>query len=60
MNPAGIRVPFSNPTTYVVTALFAVGLVATAPQAYAQSAASAASQAPNGMWFTTPYPEFSA
>lgn len=60
MNPAGIRVPFSNPTTYVVTALFAVGLVATAPQAYAQSAASAASQAPNGLWLTTPYPEFSA
>ena len=60
MNPAGIRAPFSNPTTYVATALFAIGLVATTAQAYAQSAAGAASQAPTGLWLTTPYPEFSA
>jgi uncharacterized repeat protein (TIGR01451 family) len=60
MNPAGIRTPFSKPKTCVATALLTVGLVATAPLAYAQSAASAASQAPTGLWLTTPYPEFSA
>lgn len=60
MNPEGIRAPFSNPLTYVATVLIAVGMASTAPQSYAQTAASAASQAPTGLWLTTPYPEFSA
>ena len=61
MIPAGIRAPFSNPTTSLATALIAIGLAATAPEAHAQTAAAgAASQAPTGLWLTTPYPEFSA
>ncbi|MDX8500780.1 NEW3 domain-containing protein [Mesorhizobium sp. VK4C] len=61
MIPAGIRAPFSNPITYIAVALLAVGLGSTSHQAYAQNAAAgAASQAPTGLWLTTPYPEFSA
>ena len=61
MIPAGIRAPFSNPTTSLAKALIAIGLVAIAPGADAQTAAAgAASQAPTGVWLTTPYPEFSA
>lgn len=61
MIPAGIRAPFSNPTTSLAKALITIGLVAIAPGADAQTAAAgAASQAPTGVWLTTPYPEFSA
>ena len=61
MIPAGIRAPFSNPTTSLATALVVTGLVATAPEAHAQTAAAVATaQAPTGLWLTTPYPEFSA
>jgi uncharacterized repeat protein (TIGR01451 family) len=61
MNPAGFRTPLSKPTTYVATAVLAIGLASTAHQAYAQTAAAgAASQAPTGLWLTTPYPEFLA
>ncbi|PDQ22079.1 hypothetical protein CN311_05560 [Mesorhizobium sanjuanii] len=61
MSPVGIRAPFFNPTASLATALVVVGLFAVAPQAHAQTAAAdAASQAPTGLWLTTPYPEFSA
>lgn len=60
MIPAGIRAPSLGPTTILVTAVLAVGLVSIAPRAHAQTAAAgAASQAPTGLWLTTPYPEFS-
>lgn len=61
MIPAGIRAPFSNPTTSLAPALITLCLAATAPMAHAQTAtAGATSQAPTGLWLTTPYPEFSA
>ncbi|TPJ31833.1 hypothetical protein FJ425_00855 [Mesorhizobium sp. B2-7-2] len=60
MIPAGIRAPFSTPTTWIAAGLTAIGLASTVPQAHAQSAASAAAQSPTGLWLTTPYPEFSA
>jgi uncharacterized repeat protein (TIGR01451 family) len=61
MIPAGLRAPFSKPFTYIAAALLAAGVASTAHQANAQTAAAGAlSQAPTGLWLTTPYPEFSA
>jgi len=61
MSPAGIRASISNPsTTLAATAIAALAFSAPAFAQQASASAALSSQAPTGLWLTSPYPEFSA